>query len=185
MDYDAGSGELSRWASGVGISIDYSDRRQRDKKLLVYDSAPLDRDMEVTGHPVITLYISSTATDGNFIAYIEEVTPGGDVRYVTEGNLRAVHRKVSRKKPPYKLFVPYHTFKKEDAMPLVPGEIGEITFDLLPTSYLFRKNNKIRIAISGADRHHYLNPPGAPPVIHAHRTKTHPSHIALPVVGDS
>lgn len=182
VDYTAGSGDLSRWKSGVGISIDYTDRKQRDKKLLVYDSQPLDRDVEVTGHPVVTLFVVSDATDGSFIAYLEDVTPGGDVRYVTEGCLRAVHRKVSRAKPPYSLVVPYHSFKRADAMPLTPGKLAEITFDLLPTSYLFKRRHSIRIAIAGADRHHHAIPPGPPPTIHIQRTKKHSSHIALPVV---
>ena len=142
VDNSSGSGDLSRWKSGVGIAIDYSDRRQADRKLLTYDSAPLDRDMEVTGHPVITLYVASSATDGYFIAYLEEVTPAGDVRYVTEGNLRAIHRKVSRARPPYSLCVPYHSFLRKDAQPLAPGEVAKITFDLLPTSYLFRRGSR-------------------------------------------
>lgn len=182
VNYSAGSGDLSRWKSGVGIDIDYSDRKRRDKKLLVYDSAPLKRDLEVTGHPVVTLFVSSSATDGNLIVYLEEITPAGDVRYVTEGNLRMIHRKISNNEPPYKLVVPYHSFNREDAMPLVPGEIAEIVFDLLPTSYLFKRGNKIRIAVAGADRHHYSNPPGPPPTISLHYSKTHQSHIAVPVI---
>jgi putative CocE/NonD family hydrolase len=182
VDYDAGSGDLSRWTSGVGATVNYSDRKWRDRRLLVYESAPLARDMEVTGHPVVTLHVTSTASDGYFIAYLEETTPLGAVRYVTEGNLRAIHRKESRKKPPYALCVPYHTFLREDAMPMVPGEPARIAFDLLPTSYLFRRGNRIRLALSGADRHHYINPPGQPPSLLFHRGGRQASFLRLPVV---
>jgi len=152
VDFSAGTGDLSRWKSGLGMMIDYSDRRRRDKRLLCYDSPPLGRDLEVTGHPIATFYVTSTETDGNFFAYLEEVTPSGRVRYVTEGCLRAVHRKVSRRKPPYRLFVPHHTYERSDARPLVSGEIAELVFDLLPTSYLFKKGNRVRVALAGADR---------------------------------
>ena len=182
VDNSAGTGDLSRWKSGIGMNVEYSDRRRADKKLLVYNSRPLDRDMEVTGHPVVTLYITSSAEDGYFIVYLEEVTPRGEVRYVTEGNLRAVHRKVSRAKPPYKICVPYHSFLEKDAMPLTPGEVAQITFDLLPISYLFRRGSRIRMAVAGADRHHYIPLPGPPPTIQIHRSGKQPSHIVLPVV---
>lgn len=182
VDFSAGTGDLSRWKSGLGMNINYSDRRRCDKKLLCYDSAPLERGLEVTGHPVITLYAASTETDGNFFAYLEEVTPSGQVRYVTEGCLRAVHRKVSRRKPPYHTPIPHHTYESADAMPLVAGEVGELVFDLLPTSYLFGKGNRIRIALAGADRHHTRPSHDAPPLLRFHRTANHPSHIALPVV---
>ena len=51
---------------------------------------------------------------------------------LTEGQLRALHRKVSDKTPPYKMFGPYHSLKKKDAEPLIPGDVAEIAFDLLP-----------------------------------------------------
>jgi len=49
---------------------------------------------------------------------------------LTEGALRAVHRKISTEAPPYKLLVPYHSFKAKDAMPLRPGQIAELKFGL-------------------------------------------------------
>ena len=182
VDYTAGTGDLSRWKSGLGMPIDYSDRKLRDKKLLVYDSPPLERDTEVTGHPVVTLFITSDADDGFFFVYLEEVTPSGKVRYVTEGCLRAVHRKLSRKKPPYAMVAPYRTFEKADAQPLAPGEVAKLVFDLLPTSYLFKKRHSIRVAIAGMDCDHTAPPPGRPPKIQIHRNKKYASHIHLPVV---
>ena len=68
-------------------------------KLLFFFSMPLDVDTEVTGHPVITLYVSSTATDGEFFAYLEDVDANSTVTYVTEGELRAIHRKLSMDPP--------------------------------------------------------------------------------------
>jgi len=182
VDYSAGSGDLSRWKSGLGIAIDYSDRKKRDRKLLVYESRPLEQDLEVTGHPLIRLYLSSSVSDGNFFVYLEEVTPSGEVRYVTEGSLRVLHRKLSDAPPPYRMVTPYRTFKKEDGLPLVPGEVAELYFDLLPSSYLFRKGNSIRVAIAGADCDHALTPRGEPPVIHVFRSKQYASYLDLPAI---
>lgn len=185
VDYSAGSGDLTRWKTLVGGLPNahmYPDRNEQDKKLLVYTSVHLAQDIEVTGHPIVTLYVNSTATDGNFFVYLEDVDEEGHVTYVTEGLLRAVHRKLSEKETPYRDVVPYRTFKREDAMPLVPGEIAELLFDLIPTSYLFKEGHSIRIALAGADKDHFFIPPGEPPVLWFYRNSVYSSHIDLPVI---
>src|SRR5258708_808994 len=47
------------------------------------------------------------------------------------------------------MLVPYHSFKKKDAMALVPGQIAELKFGLQPISTLIRKGHRLRIAPSG------------------------------------
>jgi predicted acyl esterase len=111
------------------------------------------------------------------------VDENGRVTYVTEGQLRAIHRKVSDETPPYKLQVPYHSFKKKVAIPLVPGEIAEITFGLLPTSALIRKGHRIRLGIAGHDEGTFPRIPAeGTPVISVARNKLHASFVDLPVV---
>lgn len=184
VDYTTGTGNLTRWDTLLGTSIikAYPDRTERDRKLLCYTSAPLERDAEVTGHPIITLYISSGSTDGNFFVYLEDVDEKGRVTYVTEGVLRALHRKLSDQPRPYRDVVPYRSFKRADSLPLLPNEIAELTFDLLPTSYLFKQGHRIRLALAGADRDHFAVMSGATPKIKFYRDNTHPSHVNLPVV---
>jgi putative CocE/NonD family hydrolase len=185
VDYSVGTGRNSRWVSLVNLKevpIRYNDRAQQAARLLVYTSAPLERDTEVTGHPTVTLFVRSTAADAQFFVYLEDVAANGDVYYVTEGMFRALHRKISQETPPYQVPVPYHSFKRQDAMPLVPGEVAEITFHLQPISYLFRKGRSIRVAIAGADKDHFALVPPSPPKIEVLRSQTHPSHILLPVM---
>jgi len=185
VDYSAGTGVSSRWDSLIGGLRNakvYMDRVEQDKKLLVYTSAPLGEPMEVTGHPVVRLYLSSTARDGNFLAYLEDVDEQGGVTYVTEGMLRAMHRKLSDRTPPYRDLVPYRTFTRADAAPLEPGEITELVFDLLPTSYRFRVGHRVRLALAGADKDHFYTPPGEPPVLRFYRDNVRASGIDLPVM---
>jgi putative CocE/NonD family hydrolase len=77
----------------------YGDRAEADRRLLTYTSAPLTDDVEITGHPVVTLYVASTATDGAFYVYLEDVDENGRVTYVTEGQLRALHRRLTDRDP--------------------------------------------------------------------------------------
>jgi uncharacterized protein len=184
VDQTAGTGEHSRWHTQVtiGRAVRYPDRSGQDAKLLTYTSAALHHRVEVTGHPIVTLFVTSTASDGTFFVYLEDVDARGRVAYVTEGQLRAINRRLSDAVSPYRQVVPYRTFKRADAQPLVVGEIAELTFDLLPTSYLFQRGHRIRIAIAGADASHFAILPGGPPTIAVHRSRRHASRIDLPVI---
>ncbi len=99
----------------------------------------------------MTLYLSSSEDDGILFVYLEDEIPGGKVTYITEGQLRLIHRKVSGEKPLYNLQVPYHSFKREDVLPLAPGEVVEVSFGLLPVAALVRKGHRLRLGIAGHD----------------------------------
>jgi putative CocE/NonD family hydrolase len=182
VDFTASTGSENRWHTQAGGDVVYPDRARADRKLLTYTSAPLARPIEITGNPAVTLDVTSTARDGAFIVYLEDVAPSGRVTYITEGELRALHRKPSKRTPPYPLFGPYHSFRRADAEPLVPGRLGELHFALLPTSVLIRKGHRIRVAVAGADNGTFARIPATGhPVITVARNKTHASSIDLPV----
>lgn len=184
VDFDVTTGEQNRWWTEMGGGpIVYSDRAEADKRLLVYDSPPLEADTEISGYPVVTLHITSTAEDGAFFVYLEDIDPQGKVTYITEGMLRALHRKVSEEQPPYTVFGPYHTYKREDAAPLVPGEMAELRFALMPTSVLVRKGHRIRVAIAGADKDTFERvPERGETLAHVHHGGAYASTIELPVI---
>ena len=160
----------------------YPDRNKRDSLLFVYDSEPLVEDMEVTGHALVDIFISSSTTDAQVFVYLEDVDENGKVEYVTEGELRALHRKVSNDKAPYKQVGPYHSFLKEDGQPLVPGEVAQMQFSMLPISYLFKKGHRVRIAIAGADADQFRNMTNDEPQYTFHRSFKYPSRVELPVI---
>jgi hypothetical protein len=183
VDFEATTGKTNRWHTQLGFIVVYRNRAQEDRRLLAYTSSPLETDTEVTGYPIVTLYITSTCTDGAFFAYLEDVDETGKVTYITEGQLRAIHRKVSRDSPPYNQLVPYHSFRKKDSMPLVPGELAELTFGLLPTSVSIKKGHSIRIAIAGHDKDTFVRIPAEEtPMITVARNKTKASFVDLPIV---
>ena len=166
INFEATTGEKNRWHTQVGGDVVYPDRAEEDKKLLTYNSEPLEADVEITGHPTVSLFITSTHTDGAFYVYLEEIDENGKVTYLTEGQLRALHRRISNEPNPTKLPVPYHTFAKKDAMPLVPEEIAELRFALQPISVLVKKGHRLRVAIAGHDKGTFIRLPaeGAPTI---------------------
>lgn len=183
INYTATTGIRNRWYTLLSLPVDYYDRLKEDKKLLTYTSSPLTEDLEITGHPILTLYLSSTHEDGAILSYLEFIDNKGNVKHITEGELRLVCRMVSKDDPPYKIVVPYHSCKKEDAQPLVPGEITEITFGLLPTSILIKKGYKLRVVIAGADKDSFARyPKEGIPTITIERNKNYASYINLPTI---
>ena len=183
VDPTASSGVNNRWGCQMKLPVFFDDRAGQDKKRLVYDSAPLRQDTEITGHPLVKLFVRSSATDGQFFAYLETIDQDGRVRWLTDGQLRALHRKVSKETPPFKMFGPYHSFKETDAMPLVPGEVTEISFDLLPISVQLKKGQRIRLAIAGADSDIFAPIPGCEnPELTLERNAVYGSFIDLPIV---
>ena len=113
----------------------------------------------------------------------EDVAPDSRVTYLTEGILRALHRKVSDKQPPYKVFGPYHSYEREDAEPLTPGEIATLPITLIPTSVLVRKGHRLRLALAGADASAFVRLPAeGDPLITVSCGAEQPSWIDLPVM---
>jgi putative CocE/NonD family hydrolase len=97
VDSTASSGTATRWHTQFGGGdVVYPDRATEDKKLLTYASSPLQSDVEITGSPVLTLVMASTAGDGAVHAYLEDVAPEGRVTYLDEGIFRVIHRKEQR-----------------------------------------------------------------------------------------
>lgn len=183
VDPEARSSEDPRWMGPLFGATWYGDRRGADQKLLVYESAPLEKDLEVTGYPVVSLQLSSTHPDGAVHVYLEDAGALGSVRYVTEGLLRVIHRKAGQDPASWSPPIPFHSYRSGDAAPLVPGEVAELAFGLQPTSVLFREGRRIRIAIAGHDSSAFrMVPASGTPELRIQRNTRFPSFIELPVV---
>lgn len=185
VDTTAETGNRTRWNSLLMLDQapgPYELRDTRDQRLLTYTGIPLTEDMEVTGHPTVQLFVDANAQNGNFFVYLEDLDEQGHAHYVTEGMLRAINRKVSEYPGPCSDPSLSHTYNRSDAMPLVPGQIAELSFDLQPISYLFRKGHSIRVAFAGADRSNFEFQPGDASIVAYYRETEHASSITLPVV---
>jgi putative CocE/NonD family hydrolase len=183
VNFDATTGNQNRWHTQMGGDVIYPERSEQDRLLLTYTSPPLSDSLEITGHPVVTLHVTSTHEDGAFFVYLEDVDEQGKSTYITEGELRALHRKISDEPPPYKMLTPYHSFKRKDGAPLIPAEIATLTFGLHPTSVLIQKGHRLRIAIAGEDKDTFVRIPAeGTPTITVSRNKKFASCIDLPII---
>ena len=182
VDTTASTGAATtRWHTQLGGGdVVYPDRATEDKKLLTYTSAPFSKDAEITGVPVVTLSVASTHTDGGFFAYLEDVAPNGRVTYLSEGMLRALHRKESTAAPPYYLFGPHRSYISADTIPLTPGVVATLRFELFTISVRIAAGHRLRLALAGADRPLMaLYPPHAAPTWTVHRSASAPSFVEV------
>ena len=182
-DFRCGTGHRTRYErlSTITVEAYYDDWHGRDERMLTYTSDPLPHDRTLTGHPVVTLHVATTERDGSFFVYLEDVDPDGRTRYVTEGILRALHRKVRDAPAGLQWVGPYHSLEEADAALLTPGVPAELAFSLYPTSWLFREGHRIRIAIAACDRDHFSHiPAGRIPDLTFHRNEARASRIELP-----
>ena len=76
--------------------------------------------------------------------------------------------------------MPQHTFRRSDAQPMEPGVPTLVSFALMPTSYLLKKGQRIRLSVGGADRDHFATLPPLKHTLTIHTGAQYPSELNLP-----
>ncbi len=182
VDFIRGTGSNTRYERIAGIdSRDYyADWQGRTETMLSYTSAPLSVAMELAGHGLVDLLMASSEPDLALFVYLTEIEADGTERYVTEGLLRALHRKESAPPANYRATWPFRSFARADAAPLTPGKVERIRVPLLPVAWQFAKGSRIRLSIAGHDEDHCGQVPhGRPPTI---TVQLGQSSLELPLV---
>ena len=181
VDYTPTTGENSRWGA-VDAAHVYPNFSSHDARALTYTTAPMQGDLQITGHPLVHLWMRTDAPDLDAFVYLEVVDSHGTSTYITEGELRASHRKLGQ--APFDVFgLPYNTHRQADLLPGAAGEPFELIFALLPTSYEFRSGSRIRITVAFADAGNFDTPILDPaPSLEVLRDPNHSSRVELPVL---
>jgi uncharacterized protein len=181
VDYTTTTGTKTRWGAIEEAHV-YPDLRDHDARSLTYTTPVLQNDVEITGHPVVHLWLSTSAPDLDAFVYLEEIDKDGHSTYITEGDLRASHRKLSQ--APFNILgLPYQSHNQGDQMVIPSGTPFELDFSLLPTSYQFHTGSRIRITVAFADAGNFDTPILSPaPVLQLLRDTSHLSYVELPVI---
>jgi uncharacterized protein len=150
--------------------------------VLVFETLPLDSEIEVTGPVVVKLWASSDRLDTDFTAKLIDVHPptpdfpDGFALNLEDGIIRARFR---------------DSLRRESLME--PGKIYEFTINLYPTSNVFAKGHRIRVDISSSNFPRFdVNPNTGEPLNDNHgvlaatntiyHERAHPSRIVLPII---
>ncbi|MCY0994226.1 CocE/NonD family hydrolase [Nannocystis sp. ILAH1] len=162
VDAAATTGRDNRWLAALqGTPVRYPDRAAA-AGLLSWTTAPLDADTRVTGTPVVRLQLRASVADAAVFVYLEDVDDGGVTRYVTEGQLRLLHRATGDARPGRER-VSGRSYRRADARDYAPGELVDLVVPLLPTSARIAAGHRIRLSLAGADEGTFapITPDGA------------------------
>jgi predicted acyl esterase len=105
------------------------DQRGADAFSLIFDTEPLDADIEILGFPQVEIHGSSDAEPLHWFARLCDVAPDGSVTLVTGGG-RSTGQDSLR-----------------DAAPASPGGM---VLDLHVTSWVFARGHRVRLSVSNA-----------------------------------
>lgn len=172
---------------GPGMRMDRNvekDMAEEDAKSIVFTSQALPADMELTGIPNMEIFVTSTHTDGNFIAVLEEVTSDGKSHFLTEGFIRASHARVHPNNIYASMGLSYHRGYRADAVSLSETAPLKLTFHLEALSRIIKKGSRLRIAIScgGSGFTQPEGFPEEPPVVKLYTGAVYESKLILPVI---
>ncbi|QHI99508.1 CocE/NonD family hydrolase [Xylophilus rhododendri] len=172
VDFSVSTGTQTRLErlGAVGVEHYYPDWDARQAQYLHYTSPVLAASAELTGHVTASIELVSSETDAAVYVYLSEVLADGSCRYVTEGNLRALHREGLSDSPDYVASWPVNRYDRATARLLVPGEPARLLFALLPVSWTFAAGSRIRLSLGGSDQGHGPQVPhGRPPLLDIRR----------------
>nr|WP_236077996.1 CocE/NonD family hydrolase [Paraburkholderia nemoris] len=183
VDFETTSGSQTRYERlGAASIVDYyPDWQERSASMLHYDTEPLTAPASLEGHAVANLRLAIDQGDASIFVYLSEVDVEGNVFYMTEGLLRAIHRKTSDAPANYVTAWPFRSYHRADAARDEAGVVTDFVIPLLPVAWTLKKGSKLRVSISGADAGHFVPMPyGRPPVFSIH-TGLGGSFIELPL----
>jgi predicted acyl esterase len=147
----------------------------RDMGSVVFETAPLDADTEVTGPIKLVLFVSSDQREADIAVTLAD-KGGAGTTIVTRGWQKASQRALD---PALSTELrPFHPHEREE--PLVPGEVYQVEIEIWPTSWRFGRGNRIVLTIANGDRSHLYG-------FKAGRDSYHfggryPSRLVLPVI---
>jgi X-Pro dipeptidyl-peptidase len=180
-----------------------NDPDQPSPSRLVYVSEPLKQDLRVSGTPRVTLSASSSLDEAYFGAILVEYGPstqndraGDGIRQTTlpeecygqasgydDGCYRPVEYRpidVTQWRVTKGILDGQNRNSITTAEPMVPGQMHEISFPLLPSDHVFLEGNRIGVVIVGSYRSYSAQRLPSRPTI---TVDTKASRIALPVLG--
>ncbi|HET6422604.1 MAG TPA: CocE/NonD family hydrolase, partial [Planctomycetaceae bacterium] len=121
---------------------------ESQKNVLTFTSEPLTEAVEWTGKVQAEIYLTSTAKDTDVIVRVTDVYPDGRSMLIIDYVRRARYRE---------------GYEKE--VPLEPGKVAKVAFDVGSLSQIFNKGHRIRVTLASTGAPFYEpNPQNGKPL---------------------
>ncbi len=122
------AGKWCSYAAGPDLA---HDQRHEDGGALVFQTDPLDQDVEILGQPVAELEVSADRPVAMLAVRLSDVLPDGKATRVTYGLLNLTHRNGS-----------------EEPEPLEPGRHYRVRVKLNEAAHRFPAGHRLRVSVS-------------------------------------
>jgi putative CocE/NonD family hydrolase len=109
------------------------DQRQSDAFSLVYQTPPLEDEVEILGLPRALLRVEADAPQADWFARLNDVAPDGTVTLVASAGQNGAHRESAR-----------------DPRAIEPGRPFSLEIEMHFTSWVFPKGHRMRLAVGNA-----------------------------------
>jgi putative CocE/NonD family hydrolase len=123
------------------------DQRTAEEAGLTWRTPRLKRPLTLTGDAALHLVAESSATDTDWFAKLSDVAPDGSQRIITEGFLRASHRRLDRART--RPMRPWHT--NTNPRPIEPGRPYAYDLAIWPTAYHLAKGHRLQLRLTSYD----------------------------------
>lgn|GEM_PF-313764 len=182
---------------GIKTGVEDANAADVNEKGLMFQTAALAADTEITGHPMAHLYVEmadpgylKSNYDTDVFVTLSDYDPEtGEAFIFSDGHIRASLRAVQD--CPYDfLGLPWHRANEADASYIELDKIYQLDIDLMPCSYIVKKGHQITVTFSSSmDRFYYLgraefqaDPNTKGPTLNFYTGGTYASSIELPHV---
>jgi putative CocE/NonD family hydrolase len=120
-----------KWASYAATPDLPFDQREEDGGSLVYETSPLNEDMEIFGLPSVSFEVSADKPVAMLAVRLSDVAQNGEATRFTYGLLNLTHRDGS-----------------ENPQPLEPGKRYPVTISLNGTAQVIPAGHRLRLSVS-------------------------------------
>jgi len=150
----------------VGLGVGYPrEQTPDDLRSLVYETEPVDHDVEIAGEIGVALHVALERGDElQLVAKLSHVSPQGASTLIASGWFNAAHRRSS-----------------SQSEPMMAGRVEEVAFSLWPTAFMVPTGHRLRLAVACADFPRIWPTPSSP-TIRLMRGPAHPSRVVVPVI---
>jgi hypothetical protein len=172
------------------------DQRLAEEAGLTWRTSALSRPLTLSGESALHLVASSSADNTDWFAKLSDVAPDGSEAIITEGFLRASHRKLDPART--RATRPWHT--NTGPTPIQPGRNYAYDLAIWPTAYQLKAGHRLQLRLTSYDFPTHLpgtlrvdpNHPGKlsfdplPPARNTVRLGgSNPSYLRITALGDA
>lgn len=152
---------VDQWTTGLGAYASAlggapappcdQDERTTAAGALTYETAPLRAPLTLAGPIAATLYVSSSTTDSELVASVQDVAPDGSAFPLSTGALLGSLRAVDARRSwtvDGRTLLPYHPYTAASRRALVPGRVEPQRIEIYPTFATLAPGHRLRLTIT-------------------------------------